>query len=131
MRTLTPEKEKEINIAVSRWFKGQGLTRREAAERLGVQEMAVSMQLTRHFTPRSARRWSQAFGLNEDFLLTGEGPVCNRSTSYMKMVSETETLHQVIQSQKRTIADLKDELAQYRSLYGALPVRAGAVAMAV
>ena len=124
MRTLTPEKEREINVAVSRWFKGQGLTRKEAAARLGVQEMAVSVQLMRHFTPRSARRWSEAFGLNEEFLLTARGPVCRRGTTYRKMASEAETLHQVVQSQKRTIEVLSGELARYRSLYGALPASA-------
>lgn len=121
MRTLSPDKEKEINVAVRRWFKGQGLTRKEAARRLGVQEEAVSMQLARHFSPNSARKWSQAFGLSEEFLLTGVGPVCNRSTSYSGLVSETEILHQVVQSQKRTIESLKSQLERYRSAYGPLP----------
>lgn len=106
MRTLIPEKEKEINQAVSRWLKAQGLSRKQAADRLGVKEMAISMQLTRHFTPKSARRWSQAFGLSEQFLLTGHGPVYDRTTSYKKMVNETETLHCVVLSQKATIKDL-------------------------
>jgi transcriptional regulator with XRE-family HTH domain len=95
----------EINNAVRRWFKYQGLTQAEAAERLGVQEQAVSTQLVRHFSANSARRWAVAFGLNEKFLLTGNGPICNRNTSYQKMVLETESLHSIIQSQKRTIEE--------------------------
>lgn len=108
-------------MAVKRWFRSQGLTQSEAASRLGVRVEAISMQLSRHFTENSARRWAKAFGLNEKFLLTGIGPVCNRSTSYQKMVAETETLHRIVQAQKRTIADMAGELERYRSLYGRLP----------
>ena len=121
MRTLPPEKEKEINVTVKRWLRRQGFTYKDAALRLGVQEMAISMQLSRHFSKNSAARWAQAFGLNEKFLLTGEGPVCDRQSSFQKMISETEDLRRVVRSQKRTIEDLNEILERYRSLYGSLP----------
>jgi len=121
MRTLLPEKEKEINLSVKRWLRRQGFTYKDAALRLGVQEMAISMQLSRHFSKNSAARWSQAFGLNEKYLLTGEGPVCDHQTAYQKMVSETENLRRLVRSQQRTIEGLNEALERYRSLYGTLP----------
>ena len=129
MRTLTPEKEKEINMAVSRWLKSQGISQEEAARRLGVGRQTVSNRLSSlHFTPRSARKWALVFGLNENFLLTGRGPLCNRQTSYQRMVNETETLHKVVTSQKNTIADLSAQLARYRAMFGPLPDEAVAAA---
>ncbi|MBQ3941288.1 MAG: hypothetical protein II676_00395 [Bacteroidales bacterium] len=128
MRTLTPDKEKEINVAVSRWLKSRGIKQREAAERLGVSLQCVSNQLsTRHFTKRSARIWSAEFGLSEKFLLSGVGPICARQTTYQKMVSESESLHGIVKSQKRTISDLVVEVERYRNLYGPLPAEAQSI----
>jgi len=121
MRALT-EKERDVNMAVSRWLKSQGIKQREVAERLGVSLQCISTQLSlRHFTKRSARIWSQEFGLSERFLLSGVGPICRRATAYRRMVSEAETLIGIVNAQKRTIANLNADLERYRALYGRLP----------
>ena len=117
MKTLTDETIREINIAVSRWFKSQGISHAEAAQRLGVAPASVSMQISwRHFSPKSARRWSEVFGFSEKFLLTGEGPIMNRQSGYRKIIAENDELRNTVKRQE-------SELLHYRSLYGPLPDR--------
>jgi len=125
MKTLSDEKITEINQAVNGWLRTKGITHGEAARRLGVSVSSVNNQLAcRHFSAKSARKWSAEFGLSEDFLLKGEGPVTGRHTGYQKLVLENEVLRGVIMSQKRTIEKMRDrdeELERYRLLYGPLP----------
>ncbi len=122
MRTLSREKEREINVAVRRWFKGQGITQDEVARRLGFRNRhAVSTQLAnRHFSKNSARRWAAAFGFSERFLLTGEGPLLQHDGA-----DDAENgaghLHDVIRSLTAANEVLVRKLDEYERLYGPLP----------
>lgn len=57
------------------WFKSKKMRQNEIAKTLGVTPATVSNLLTGRstFGKLAAERWSQAFGLNAVFLLTGEG----------------------------------------------------------
>lgn len=57
------------------FFKSQGLTQNEIAERLGVSQSFVGMLLTgrKAFGKTTAQTWADEFGLSAAWLLTGEG----------------------------------------------------------
>ena len=128
MKTLPDEKIREINVAVSRWLKGQGISHAEAAQRMGVGIDSVNNQLsTRHFTPKMAKRWHDAFGLSERFLLSGSGPITDRMSGYQKIIEENDQIRSLLHAQRDLIERQKSELELYRSLYG--PIKSPAVAV--
>ncbi len=66
----------EIGKKIKEYFSEIGMSQMEAAERLGVQQAAVSNQLNgRTFGKNSASKWNAAFGFRTNWLLTGEGPM--------------------------------------------------------
>ncbi len=68
--------ELEIGRKIKEYFSEIGMSQVEAAEKLGVQQAAVSNQLNgRTFGKNSAAKWSAAFGFRAGWLLTGEGPM--------------------------------------------------------
>ena len=132
MKTLPDDKIREINKAVVRWLKYQDISYEEAARRLGTCIGAVYNQTsTRHFTPKMARRWHEAFGLSERYLLTGEGTLVDRQNGYRKVVDENEALRGIIVTQKRTLESRNRELERYRQLYGPLPSETTKTAVAL
>ncbi len=71
---MTPELE--IGKKIKEYFSEIGMSQMEAADRLGVQQAAVSNQLNgRTFGKNSASKWNAAFGFRTNWLLTGEGPM--------------------------------------------------------
>ncbi len=69
---MTPELE--IGKKIKEYFSEIGMSQMEAAEKLGVQQAAVSNQLNgRPFGKNSAAKWNAAFGFRMNWLLTGEG----------------------------------------------------------
>ncbi len=69
---MTPEIE--IGKKIKEYFSEIGLSQAEAAEKLGVQQAAVSNQLNgRTFGKNSAAKWNAAFGFRINWLMTGEG----------------------------------------------------------
>ncbi len=68
--------ELEIGKKIKEYFSEIGMSQMEAAEKLGVQQAAVSNQLNgRAFGKNSAAKWNAAFGFRTNWLLTGEGPM--------------------------------------------------------
>ncbi len=64
----------EIGRKIKEYFSEIGMSQTEAAEKLGVQQAAVSNQLNgRTFGKNSAAKWNAAFGFRINWLLTGEG----------------------------------------------------------
>ncbi len=64
----------EIGKKIKEYFSEIGMSQMEAAEKLGVQQAAVSNQLNgRSFGKNSAAKWNAAFGFRTNWLLTGEG----------------------------------------------------------
>ncbi len=64
----------EIGKKIKEYFSEVGMSQLEAAEKLGVQQAAVSNQLNgRSFGKNSAAKWNAAFGFRINWLLTGEG----------------------------------------------------------
>ncbi len=71
---MTPDIE--IGKKIKEYFSEIGMSQIEAAEKLGVQQAAVSNQLNgRAFGKNSAAKWNAAFGFRTNWLLTGEGPM--------------------------------------------------------
>ena len=66
---------REVCSMISDDFKLKGITRREAAGRLGVQAPVVTIQLSgnKYFGKKTAEKYSHAFGYNPVFLKTGIG----------------------------------------------------------
>ncbi len=68
--------ERAIGKKIKEYFSEIGMSQAEAAEKLGVQQAAVSNQLNgRSFGKNSASKWNAAFGFRTNWLLTGEGPM--------------------------------------------------------
>ncbi len=68
--------ELEIGKKIKEYFSEIGMSQMDAAEKLGVQQAAVSNQLNgRAFGKNSAAKWNAAFGFRTNWLLTGEGPM--------------------------------------------------------
>lgn len=68
--------KKVIGKRIKDYFSELGITQSEAADKLGVQQAAVSNQLNgRPFGKNSAAKWSAVFGFRTNWLLTGEGPM--------------------------------------------------------
>ncbi len=73
----------EIGKKIKEYFSEIGMSQLEAAEKLGVQQAAVSNQLNgRSFGKNSAAKWSAAFGFRTNWLLTGEGPMFDPQDKY-------------------------------------------------
>lgn len=73
---------KEIGRTIKEYFTEIGISQMEAANRLGVQQAAISNQLNgRPFGKNSAARWNKAFGFRINWLLTGEGPMFDTQTA--------------------------------------------------
>jgi len=122
MKNPDAERIRKISRDVARWIKGQGLTQKQVAEMLGLSRGSVSNQLCNlPFTKKTAAHWSQALGLNERFLLTGEGVISNRQVGYGKVIRENEQLRTLIKVQEHTLNTICEELERYRALYGPLP----------
>lgn len=122
MQNPDAERIKKISRDVARWIKGQGWSQKQVAEMLGMSRGAVSNQLSYlPFTKKTVAHWSRALGLNERFLLTGEGVISDRQNGYGRVVRENESLRTIVKSQEYTLNTVRAELERYRELYGPLP----------
>lgn len=64
----------EKSVFLKAYFKKIKLTQREIAQKLGVTQQSVNAYLnTKPFGKRSARKWSEVFGFNFDWLMVGAG----------------------------------------------------------
>lgn len=68
-------KTSEISEKLTGYFKSQGITQEEIADRLGVSQQYVSRLLTGKtaFGKKQAQKFSEIWGLQPSWLLTGEG----------------------------------------------------------
>lgn len=74
-------KVKEIGQKVKEYFAEVGLSQHDVANKLGVQQAAVSNQLNgRPFGKNSAAKWNRAFGFRVNWLITGEGSMFDTNT---------------------------------------------------
>ena len=103
------EKEKHVLRTLSNYFKVQGITHKEIAERLGYSSKnVVDNQLSYGtFGKKIAAKWAAEFGFNEKFLMTGKGQLFERQTGYRKLATENQTLKTVIRMQTKVIQNLK------------------------
>lgn len=63
-----------ISLQLKKFFSGLGLSQRDIANKLGVTQQVVAALLNgRPFGKKSAMAWSNAFGINPAWLITGEG----------------------------------------------------------
>ena len=71
------EKAIEKGRLLKDFFKANGITQQDAAEKLGILQTNVSALLLgkRNFGRKMAEKWSNAFGLRVNWLITGEGPM--------------------------------------------------------
>lgn len=73
-------RENFSTIELKTWFKRQKITQRDIAERLNLTQGTVSAYLNgKPFGAKTAHAWSKEFGLNEAWLLHGEGSMLKDS----------------------------------------------------
>lgn len=75
------------------FLSSQKLTQQEVANILGIRQTNVSALLRgeRNFGKKMAERWSNAFGLRVNWLLTGEGPMFDTDKADTTSESTTDT----------------------------------------
>jgi transcriptional regulator with XRE-family HTH domain len=75
-----------VNISekLKAFFKRQNMTQKQLKEILGVSQAAISAQLNgKPFGKKQAQKWGKAFGLNPNWLITGEGKMlADSATDY-------------------------------------------------
>lgn len=71
------DKAIEKGRLLKEFFKENGITQQDAADALGILQTNVSALLLgkRNFGRKMAEKWSKAFGLRVNWLITGEGPM--------------------------------------------------------
>ncbi|MCM1439969.1 MAG: helix-turn-helix domain-containing protein [Roseburia sp.] len=63
-----------IGKKIKEFFKAQGISQRQAAERLGTTQQVVGSLLNgKSFGKRTAAKWHEVFGFNPAWLITGNG----------------------------------------------------------
>lgn len=77
------EQALEKGRLLKEFFKEKGITQQEAADRLGILQTNVSALLLgkRNFGRKMAEKWSSAFGIRANWLITGEGPMLESEAS--------------------------------------------------
>lgn len=77
-----------IGESIRQYLESQGLQQQDVADRLGgISQSAVSAYYRgKPIGKNSARKWAEAFGFRENWLLTGEGSMLN--TEQPKLVAE-------------------------------------------
>lgn len=64
----------KMRIALKKFFADKNLSQTKIAEIVGTSQQTISGLLSnRNFGKRTAQKWSEAFGLNPAWLITGEG----------------------------------------------------------
>jgi transcriptional regulator with XRE-family HTH domain len=82
-----------VEEAIKRFLKANGLTMQDMGDRLGVSQQAVSGAIRRGIGVNTAKRWSEEFGFNVEFLTTGIGSlITGGSTTYSQQKNEPDTV---------------------------------------
>lgn len=77
------ERAQRIGAQLKTFFDKKGLTQQEIADILHIHQTNVSAMLLgkRNFGRNSALKWSEAFGLRVNWLITGDGPMFESETA--------------------------------------------------
>lgn len=62
-----------VENAIRMYMKSYGFREQDLANKLGMSQSGVNATLKRGFGIRAAKRWSETFGFNPSFLVSGEG----------------------------------------------------------
>jgi transcriptional regulator with XRE-family HTH domain len=110
---------KNIGEKLKNYFKEWGITQNEMNAALGIRQSYISDLISgkKPFGKKAAAKFSEVYGLNEAFLLTGEGEMFpgesgtpnNNVVIDGKVFSTMQMLSETILSQQRTIEKLTDK----------------------
>ena len=82
-----------VEEAIKRYLKAHGLTMQDMADRLGVSQQAISGAIRRGIGVNTAKRWSEVFGFNVEFLTTGSGNLlAGSATTKPQQAQEPDTV---------------------------------------
>ena len=91
---MSQSKEQAIEKGrlLKEFFKENGITQQDAADRLGILQTNVSALLLgkRNFGRKMAEKWSKAYGIRVNWLLTGEGTMFDTDNT-SELVTDTFT----------------------------------------
>ena len=107
----------QIGEAIRSYLESKGLTQCEVANRLGITQGAISAYYRgKPFGKNAAKKWSDAFGFRENWLLTGEGEMLVGQQKPEVPAEEKPTSENpLLEYLQRKIAELereKEELLQ-------------------
>lgn len=113
----------EISTSLKLYFSDNNITQQQIADKLGISQAAVGKWLNgKPFGKKTAAKWSEVFGLNPSWLLTGNGPMLKDSafistaTDQISMPKEVFDLiksqQETLLSQQRTIENLSDSVKE-------------------
>ncbi len=115
MNNIDKETAKAITNTVRLYFKRQGISHKEVAERLGYKVSTVHNILSYgKFDKRMAAKWTKEFGFNENFLLTGKGRLIEHRSGYQKLLQENESLKALVRIQRRMLEQMKEQSIKHQ-----------------
>ena len=90
---LSTETTQYICFKLKDYFTENGLKQKDIADALDITQAAVCNQLNgRPFGTNSAKKWSKVFGLNINWLMTGEGPMFMKNPTHIHKGDEHEIM---------------------------------------
>ena len=104
----------QIGEAIRSYLESKGLTQCEVANRLGITQGAISAYYRgKPFGKNAAKKWSDAFGFRENWLLTGEGSMLiGQQKSETPTEVKPTSNNPLVEYLQRKIAELERDNAE-------------------
>ena len=112
-----------IEIAVMEFMRSHTYTVYDLAKFLGVQVGEVTETIANGFNEDSARLWSEKFGFNMNFLLTGEGSVMKSDYNIIPLLP--------VSAQAGRLSDFASSVAEYECEKIVAPVKEAEMAIPI
>jgi transcriptional regulator with XRE-family HTH domain len=104
-------KRVDIGVELKKFFKEMGITQQKVANKLGISQAVVAALLNgRPFGKKTAKRWSDEFGLQSTWLLTGEGNMLNNNQTIRDISHSNIVGNSVVGSRNKVVTGNENQI---------------------
>lgn len=108
---VSKEIRREIGKQMSCYFKRNGISHKDVADRLNISVQTVHNHTHGATIGRKTRdAYFLAFGFEPEYLRTGKGKLIKTASGYQKIKQENDQLRAIIKAQRITIERLKSNI---------------------